>query len=413
MSVSSAPSQPNAPTERPRRTRPRWLALLSILVVCIGAALLARGPLHRATLQRAVLAADGPSDEDLTALVDDSARPAETLTRLWDTGKVAHRVFVADYVLQHVTAADSPLWPAARPLVLQAVRCGDVDATKAALDVLGSVGDAESGSAALRLLADVDPELRRVAVQHLARSADKRLATTFAARLDDPDAGVRALAAATLRDLTGQDFGIRFDSEDQQVRSAARAWRAYLAEHANEYPAPPPAPPRLPPVTGRAADIALTDLAGRPVHLSDFRGKVVLLNFWATWCSPCIQELPTLIELANRRGDRLVLLGVSADAVAPGHDDDDHHHHAQGEQNGPATPAALVAKVVREKGITYPVAIDPTGAALAAYRGDGLPTTVLIDAEGHVRRRFVGARAVEVLEKMIDEIDATPAAPPP
>jgi thiol-disulfide isomerase/thioredoxin len=390
-----------------RRARPRRIVLAVILVACVFAGLLARPLIRRWTLQRAVLAADGPSDEDLSDLVAAVDRPADVLVRLWDTGKVAQRVFVADYLQQHAAGATDPrLWPAARPIVLDAVRCGDVDAAKAALDVLRNVGDAESEPAALRLLDDLDPELRRIAVRHLAESGgDKRLATTFAARLDDSDAGVRALSAAALRDLTGQDLGIRFDSTDEQVKSGAAAWRAYLSDHPQEYPPAPPTPPRLPPVTGRAADFTVTDLAGRPVRLSDYRGKVVLLNFWATWCSPCIAELPTLIDLARRRPDRFVILGVSADAAGDAHEDDhDENDH------GPSDPASLVAKVVKEKGITYPVALDRTGAALAAYRGDGLPTSVLIDAQGNVRRRFVGARTVEVLERMIDEIDAAPPA---
>ena len=62
-----------------------------------------------------------------------------------------------------------------------------------------------------------------------------------------------------------------------------------------------------------APDFQLKDLDGKPFKLSDFRGKTVLLNFWASWCAPCIKEFPSMLELLEREGDSLVLIAVSHD----------------------------------------------------------------------------------------------------
>lgn len=70
----------------------------------------------------------------------------------------------------------------------------------------------------------------------------------------------------------------------------------------------------VPPAEGSAPDFVLTDANGRPVRLSDFRGKVVLLNFWATWCPPCRVEIPWFVEFQETYGERdFVVLGVSLD----------------------------------------------------------------------------------------------------
>src|SRR4029434_2512844 len=74
-----------------------------------------------------------------------------------------------------------------------------------------------------------------------------------------------------------------------------------------------------PPASLPAKDFALKDLAGKPVRFSEFKGKVVLLNFWTTWCTACWTEIPDLIELQRRRPE-LVILGISLDGQPDAHD---------------------------------------------------------------------------------------------
>jgi len=106
-------------------------------------------------------------------------------------------------------------------------------------------------------------------------------------------------------------------------------------------------------------------LAGDSVALSDLRGKVVLLNFWATWCTPCRHETPFLDSLHARRSPQgLEVVGVSMDAP-----------HAGGE----------VADFVREFGVRYTILLDPQMRGEALYRVVGLPATFLVDRDGTLR----------------------------
>ncbi len=118
-----------------------------------------------------------------------------------------------------------------------------------------------------------------------------------------------------------------------------------------------------------APDFALTDLDGETVMLSDFRGKTVVLNFWASWCPPCREEMPEFQELWDERGehgaDDLVMIALDflvQDTMAD------------------------ARKFIEGNGFTFPVLFDTADGAVAErYRVRGLPATFFIDREGVVR----------------------------
>ena len=118
-----------------------------------------------------------------------------------------------------------------------------------------------------------------------------------------------------------------------------------------------------------APDFTLNDVHGRPVKLSDFRGKVVLLNFWATWCGPCKLEIPWFIEFEQKYKDRgLVVIGVSMDEE--GWD--------------------VVKPYLAERRINYRVVIG-TDKIGDAYGGvESLPTTMVIDRDGQIASTHIG-----------------------
>lgn len=118
-----------------------------------------------------------------------------------------------------------------------------------------------------------------------------------------------------------------------------------------------------------APDFELTDLDGQVHKLSEQRGKVVFLNLWATWCPPCIAEMPS-IEALNRRfrGQDLVILAVSEDA--------------EGEK--------AVRPLIEQLGVSFPILLDPDGALSPRYGVTGYPETFVIGRDGRVLEHFIG-----------------------
>jgi len=119
--------------------------------------------------------------------------------------------------------------------------------------------------------------------------------------------------------------------------------------------------------TGKdAIDFTLQDLSGKRVRLSDFKGRTVILDFWATWCGPCVAEIPKLEALHRKYKEKgLVVIGMNTES--------DH---------------AKVKDYVRDK-ISYPVLLDVEGKA-KEYGVQGLPTKIYIDTEGKIRYRDLG-----------------------
>jgi peroxiredoxin len=128
---------------------------------------------------------------------------------------------------------------------------------------------------------------------------------------------------------------------------------------------------RRPAVPSEAPDFSLSALDGRPVQLREFRGRLVLLNFWATWCAPCLQEMPSMERLYQTfKPTDFALLAVSMDR--------------QGEEM--ARPFAEHLK------LTFPVLLDKTSEVGNRYGVRGLPTTYLIDPDGRIIGAAIGAR---------------------
>ncbi len=127
-----------------------------------------------------------------------------------------------------------------------------------------------------------------------------------------------------------------------------------------------------------APAFTLTDLQGDAVSLSDFRGKVVILDFWATWCPPCKKEIPDFIELQKKYGTQGVqIVGVGLDEP----------------QN--------IREFARSHGINYPVLLG-TDEVATLYGGiSGIPTTFIIDKRGNIANRFEGFTQRAVFEQEI------------
>ncbi|MEW5973268.1 MAG: TlpA disulfide reductase family protein [Pseudomonadota bacterium] len=137
-----------------------------------------------------------------------------------------------------------------------------------------------------------------------------------------------------------------------------------------------------------AEDLVLRDMAGKEHALASLKGKFVVVNFWATWCPPCLEEIPELIRFHDTHKDRdAVVWGINFEKVDP----------------------AKLAGFVDDQMISYPVL--PMAPARRGPFGpvSGLPTTVLVAPDGTVARTHLGAITHDTLERYMREWCATPA----
>lgn len=147
-----------------------------------------------------------------------------------------------------------------------------------------------------------------------------------------------------------------------RARPLLAFWLAFAVQAATASNQPVPWPP------GEAAPpLALADAQGREWRLADLRGKVVLINFWATWCEPCRTEMPTLQSIADLYGNELVVLAVNFK------ERDDR-----------------VQRFARAAGITLPMPMDRDGAASAAWGVKIYPTSIIVARDGRPRWRVTG-----------------------
>lgn len=142
-------------------------------------------------------------------------------------------------------------------------------------------------------------------------------------------------------------------------------------------------------------EVVLAALDGSEVDFSEYRGQVVLVNFWATWCEPCIRETPALqAAYAQYRDDGLMIVGVNLtdDELLQGNTIED------------------VQAFVEQFDVEYPIALDMEGTATRAFRVFPLPTSFFIDPQGTIRYTRVGEITAEEIAVLFEELRAEPAA---
>ncbi|MDP1645101.1 MAG: TlpA disulfide reductase family protein [Thiobacillus sp.] len=139
-----------------------------------------------------------------------------------------------------------------------------------------------------------------------------------------------------------------------------------------------------------APGLKAQDLSGAPKTLADYRGKVVLLNFWASWCPPCLREMPSMEQLRVKMAGRPLTI-VALDSAE--------------------TPDEVNAYLSRMK-LGFPILLDPDGSNTKRWNVFALPTTFLLDAEGRVRYVLTGptewdeGEALGVIESLLAELPA-------
>lgn len=143
---------------------------------------------------------------------------------------------------------------------------------------------------------------------------------------------------------------------------------------------------RIPPAVGStAADFNLPLLDGQSQKLSDLRGRPVIINFWATWCPPCKEEMPLLQRYAHQYPDRFVILGVDYEEET-----------------------SAVQSYVQGMQINFPILLDKTGAVSELYYARNFPTTFFVDAKGVIRAQHLGLLTEELLVRYLKTIGIEP-----
>ena len=121
-----------------------------------------------------------------------------------------------------------------------------------------------------------------------------------------------------------------------------------------------------------APDFSLPDIQGKTVRLSDYRGKVVFVNFWATWCKPCKEEMPSMeILCENFKSEDFVMLAISMDRVTTKKD---------------------IPPFIESMKLTFPILTDSWGQTDKRYKLMGVPETYIIDQNGVLREKVIGPR---------------------
>ncbi len=149
---------------------------------------------------------------------------------------------------------------------------------------------------------------------------------------------------------------------------------------AAQTPAGPSAP--APVVGAPAPDFVLTNLDGQQVRLSDLKGRVVLLNFWATWCGPCEAEMPAIQDrYTTFKGQGLVVLGINQDE-----------------------DAETVRAFVERLGLSFTILLDPGAVVGELYRARGLPMTFIVDRDGQIVIQKVGYMSDGQLDQYLSQV---------
>ena len=133
---------------------------------------------------------------------------------------------------------------------------------------------------------------------------------------------------------------------------------------------------------------ALPDMDGRPVRLADFRGRWVIVNFWATWCTPCLLEMPELQAFHEQHHERATVIGINFEDISP----------------------SEIRAFVKRLAITFPIVLSG-GNSLSGFELKGLPTTFLISPAGELADTHLGTVNAAMLVERLAELESAGSSP--
>ncbi len=197
-----------------------------------------------------------------------------------------------------------------------------------------------------------------------------------------------------MNDITGYLSSVQYESEDtaesgaEEEDAEQEGTSAGSADSSEENEASGESETALTPAP--LSDLELTDQFGNTHSLADYKGKVIFLNFWATWCGPCRNEMPDIQKLyeeysAMGEDAEVVILGVAGPGI------------------GQEGSAEEIAAFMEENGYTYPVLMDESGEMFAQYGISAFPTTFMITGEGEIYGYVPGQMTEDIMRSIIEE----------
>jgi cytochrome c biogenesis protein CcmG/thiol:disulfide interchange protein DsbE len=141
------------------------------------------------------------------------------------------------------------------------------------------------------------------------------------------------------------------------------------------------APKRGPVIGSMLEDFVLPGINKQTISLNQYRGKTIILNFWATWCVPCKDEMPLLQSIYQTSGEKLVVIGVNS-------------QESEGD----------VQRFIDQNFINFPIALDASGEITRKFQINGYPTTFLIDSKGILRNLHIGVLREDLLQSYLAEL---------
>jgi thiol-disulfide isomerase/thioredoxin len=378
-----------------------------------------REPLQDRLIANAILSNDSPPPDVVRDAILRSGNPRAALIAVWNSRKIVHRE-AAIRSLPEIFPSSRPLPPEFDAVLSSAALDPDMDVREAAFAIFRDRKDPRLAALAAAQLQDPDSQVRLLGLNQIGYASPEVGVPTVIPSLDDENPLIVATTLHLLENWSGKKFGARLSdavagsgeesdqnpgvtSANQKIVAAVHAAKAWWAQHQIDFPEahldmPTISNPGL--LDLPAGDFQLRGLDGTKTRLSDFRGRIVLINFWTTWCTACVSEIPRLVALQERHKGQVAILGICLDGV-PDEDGENIKH-------GPEESTSLhdqILRTVKARGINYPVLMDEHNVVGGRFNGGELPTTVLVDEQGNIRRRFVGARTLAEFEAMLAGIE--------
>ena len=301
----------------------RYGLFLGLGFIAVVGVWLFREPLRSRIGQTAALANPTPPPELVEEIIETSPKRAAAISAAWNTGKIVHRQAAVREISRAFPAGQS-LPADLESIVLSGALDVDLNVRETALGILRDRNHSALPSLAAAQLQNSDPQVRLLGLNYLKRVKANIALPVVIPLLDEDDPLVVATALKLLENWSGEKFGVKLrdmasledpttglkefpEGSREKAQAAAARAKAWWGVHQADFKPIHLEVPRVA-ITARkpvpAEDFSLRALDGRKVRLGELRGKVVLINFWTTWCPACVSEMPELIALQKHHADQ-------------------------------------------------------------------------------------------------------------